>query len=195
MIIRRIGLRNYRGIESRDIEFGAGVNIVEGPNEAGKTSLAEALGLIFDYPDSSAHRSVTATHPVHRDEGPEIDIELQTGPYELLYHKRYKRRPETTLEVRRPSPESLTGRDAHARAEEILNETIDVALWRALQLQQGLAIEQADLRDREALSRAGRRFGRGKQRRRRRAGGPLRSRARRISALLHRHGSHSRRPR
>ena len=57
MIIRRIGLRNYRGIESRELEFDAGVNIVEGPNEAGKTSLAEALGLIFDYPDSSTHRT------------------------------------------------------------------------------------------------------------------------------------------
>ena len=154
MIIRRIALRHYRGVESRDIQLDAGVNIVEGPNEAGKTSLGEALWLIFEYPDSSTHRSVTSTYPVHRDEGPEIDIELESGGYELHYHKRYKRRPETTLQVRRPHPESLTGREAHARALSILDETIDVALWRALQLQQGIAIEQADLRDREALSRA-----------------------------------------
>ena len=146
MRLLRLRLANYRGIDESEVQFGPnGLTIVEGPNETGKTSLSEAIGLLFDYLDSSKHRSVDAVRPVHHDASPEIELEAESGPYRFTYFKRFYKKPETTLAVKSPSPENHTGREAHDRAEEILRETIDVDLWKALCIQQGEAIQQADL--------------------------------------------------
>ena len=56
------------------------------------------------------------------------------------------------LRVLEPKPENLTGRDAHQRLQQILEETLDMALWRALQIVQGEGIGQAELPDHSALS-------------------------------------------
>jgi hypothetical protein len=127
---------------------------VQGPNEAGKTSLGEAIGLLFEFPDSSKHRNAEAIRPVHRDEGPEIELEAESGPYAFTYFKRFYKKPETKLTVTRPKHENLTGREAHDRAEAILRETLDIDLWKALTIQQGDAIHQPDLGKQTSLSAA-----------------------------------------
>ena len=54
MRLLRLRLANYRGIDESEVRFSSkGLTIVEGPNEAGKTSLGEAIRLLFDYLDSS----------------------------------------------------------------------------------------------------------------------------------------------
>jgi DNA repair exonuclease SbcCD ATPase subunit len=146
---------NYRGIDTREVNFcPLGITLVQGPNEAGKTSLGEAIGILFEYFDSSKHRSVEAIRPVHRDEGPEIELEAESGPYAFTYFKRFHKKPETKLAVSRPKPENHTGREAHERAEAILRETLDIDLWKALNIQQGEAIQQPDLGKQRSLSAA-----------------------------------------
>ena len=131
-------LRNYRGVVKSDVNFSqSGVTIVEGPNEVGKTAISEGLQLAIDLPDSSRSALVRAVQPVGRDEGPEVEISLSSGKYELVYRKRWLRQPETTLEIRTPHHENLTGREAHDRLKAILAETLDEELWRALRIQQG----------------------------------------------------------
>ncbi len=145
MRIRRITVRNYAGIDEAEVRFpDTGVTIIEGVNEAGKTSLVTALDAIIDYPDSSGNKKITAIIPVGRDVGPEVEVELTTGDYEFTYRKRWKKNRETILEVTRPSREQLTGRDAHDRVTEILAETLDMGLWEALRLDQGAALGQAN---------------------------------------------------
>ena len=146
---------NYRGINAAEVSFeSTGITLVRGPNEAGKTSLGEAIGLLFEYPDSSKNRMIEAIRPVHRDEGPEIELRAQSGPYEFTYFKRFHKKPETRLTVTRPRPENHTGREAHERAAAILRETLDVGLWKALAIQQGEAIDQPDLTRQTSLSAA-----------------------------------------
>ena len=131
-------LRNYRGVAKSDVTFSQnGVTIVEGPNEVGKTAMSEGMHLAIDLPDSSRSAQVRAVQPVGRDEGPEVEISLASGKYELVYRKRWLRQPATTLEVLTPHPESLTGREAHDRLKAILAETLDEDLWQALRIQQG----------------------------------------------------------
>jgi hypothetical protein len=151
----RLRIANYRGIEFAEVPFGSdGITLVQGPNEAGKTSLNEAIGLVFEYFDTSKHRNIEAIKPVHRDEGPEIELEVETGPYAFTYSKRFLKRPETRLVITRPRPENFTGREAHERAEAILRETLDIDLWKALCVQQGEAIDQPDLTRQTSLSAA-----------------------------------------
>ncbi|RJR29889.1 MAG: hypothetical protein C4576_34465 [Desulfobacteraceae bacterium] len=148
-------ISSYRGVHSIKITFTpTGITLVRGPNEVGKTSLGEAIGILFEFPDSSKHRSVEAIRPVHRDEGPEIELEAESGPYTFTYFKRFHKKPETRLTVTRPKPENLTGRDAHDRAEAILRETLDIDLWKALTIQQGEPIQQPALSKQTSLSAA-----------------------------------------
>lgn len=148
-------LTNFAGITECTLSLDpSGVTVVEGPNEVGKSSLVQAIDLVFRYPDSSGAAAVQAVKPVHRDVGAEVEIELTTGPYHLVYHKRWHRSPETRLTLVAPRHEQLTGRQAHERVEAILDETMDRALWEALRVQQGESITQAALSRTRALGAA-----------------------------------------
>ena len=143
MRIHRISIRNFRGVVACDVELSqTGVTIIEGTNEVGKSSLAEAIDLLFDYPHDSRHRSVLAVRPVHRDVGPEVEVELSTGPYHVVYSKRWFRQPETRLSVLAPAAEILVARTAHDRMEAILEETLDRNLYKALRFVQGERVAQ-----------------------------------------------------
>ena len=143
MRIHRISIRNFRGVESCEVALAStGVTIIEGPNEIGKSSLAEAVDLLFDYPHDSRHRNVLAVRPVHRDVGTSVKVELTTGSYHLTYAKQWFRQAETRLSVHEPRPENLTARTAHDRMEAILEETLDRDLYRALRFVQGTRIDQ-----------------------------------------------------
>ena len=126
MRIHRIALRNYRGVTESEVHLAtSGVAIIEGDNEVGKTSLAEAVDLLLTYPDSSSHRRIKAIQPIGRDEGPEAEVELTTGPYRFVYRKRWCKQKATTLDVLEPRREQLTGKEAHDRVEAMLAETLD----------------------------------------------------------------------
>ncbi len=151
----RLRIANYRGIISSEVKFcPTGITLIQGPNEVGKTSLGEAIGLLFEYPDSSKRRDIEAIKPVHRDEGPEIELQVESGPYAFTYYKRFYKKPETKLTITRPRPENHTGREAHDRADAILRDTLDIDLWRALTIQQGDAINQPILTKQTSLSAA-----------------------------------------
>ena len=155
MRILRITLRNYRGIDDRSVDFERnGVSVVAGPNEVGKTSLAEALDLLFEHLDSSKRKDVLAVKPVHRDEGSEIEAEIEAGAFRFTYFKRFHKKPETRLNVTAPAPENHTGREAHERVQAILGETVDMPLWRALRIDQGSALGLPSIGDIASLSKA-----------------------------------------
>ena len=153
MKLLRLKVTNYRGINIREIKFSPlGITRIEGPNESGKSSLGEAINTILDYQDNSKNQNIQVIQPVHQDVGPEIELEMETGKYVFTYFKRFLRKPETRLTIIKPNPENLTGRQAHDRANEILKETLDVDLWKALSIMQGEAIGQPDLKNKQALS-------------------------------------------
>jgi uncharacterized protein YhaN len=155
MRIHRITLRNWRGVAERETRFAAsGVTVVEGPNETGKSSLFEALDALLKYYDDSKKGALLAAKPVHLDAGPEVEAELESGPYRFVYGKRFLRKPATQLEILSPSHQTLTGRQAHERVLAMLEETLDFDLWSALRVQQGQGITQAKLADKKALAAA-----------------------------------------
>lgn len=155
MRIHRISLRNYRGVKEADVSLSRnGVTIIQGPNEVGKSSLAEAIQFLFEEPDSSTKKQVKAVKPVNVDAGPSAEVELTTGPYHAVYFKQWHSGAKTTLQILAPTPENLTGRAAHDRMKAILAETLDEALWKALYYQQGVSITQAALGESRTLASA-----------------------------------------
>jgi uncharacterized protein YhaN len=150
-----VTLRDYRGTADRSVAFApAGVTIVEGPNEIGKSSIPEAIDHLLDDLDSSSRRDIQAVRPVDRDAGPEVSIDVETGPYAFTYRKRFLRQPITELRVHQPRAEQLTGRAAHDRVQQMLRETVDTTLWKALRVQQGDLVGQAKLGRQTSLSAA-----------------------------------------
>lgn len=72
MRLRRMKLVNFRGVQEREIHLGDRVTIVEGPNEAGKSSFQDALDLLFQRKDNASAREVIDAIPQGRDVGPEV---------------------------------------------------------------------------------------------------------------------------
>jgi hypothetical protein len=142
--IHRIKLCNYRGVSHTEVTFPVqGVTIIEGDNEIGKTSLSEAIDLLLAERDDSGKQRIKAVKPAHRDVGAEVEIELSTGPYRLVYRKRWHKQRETMLDILEPGRSQLTGREAHDKVRAILDETLDEGLWDAFRLKQGAQLEQA----------------------------------------------------
>ena len=120
----------------------------------GKSCLAEALSAIFELPASSKKKQVKAIKPVDQDVGPEVEVDVETGEYRFTYFKRYLKSSSTKLTIIEPQQEVLTGRDAHNRVVQILEETMDTDLWKALWVLQGTAAGQCPLESSMALSTA-----------------------------------------
>ena len=129
--------------------------MVEGRNEAGKSSMIEALDVLLRFRDNSKSSAVRAIMPSGRDVGSEVEAEISCGEWYFTYSKRFNKQPSTTLAVHRPKPEQLSGRDAHDRVDEILDTTVDRVLFDALKLlQSGTDPALTDLSSAASLSRA-----------------------------------------
>lgn len=155
MKLLRIVLRDYRGVAELVLEPALeGVTVVVGPNETGKSSVSEALEVVLEHLDSSTKAAVRELRPIGRDVGPQVELELQSGPYRFVYRKTWLKRPATELTVLEPRREQLTGREAHERVLALLAETVDMPLFKALSVAQGHAQERLALSDQTWVSRA-----------------------------------------
>ncbi len=155
MKLHRLVLKNYRGIDHREIDFpDYGVVVVSGANEIGKSSMVEALDLLLESKDRSTRKEVKQVKPTHADVGSEITAEISTGPYRFIYHKRFHKKPETQLTVLEPRREQHSGDEAHDRVQSMLAETVDTELWHAQRVLQATSTEAVNLSGCNALTRA-----------------------------------------
>ncbi|WP_166970849.1 AAA family ATPase [Brevibacterium atlanticum] len=151
MRLHSITLTDYKGITESTVEFGPGVTVVEGPNEIGKSSIHQAITQLREDKASSRKASVKDTQPVGSDVGPQVELHLSTGGYEVRYSKRWLKQPFTELRILAPVPEQLSGDEAHERFLSLLDETVDVDLLDALDVAQGRSLAQASLAEIKAL--------------------------------------------
>ncbi|BBZ08602.1 hypothetical protein MDOR_27710 [Mycolicibacterium doricum] len=155
MKLHRLVLTNYRGVSRREVEFpDRGVVVISGANEIGKSSMIEALDLLFAAKDRSTKKEVKQVKPTHADVGTEISAEMTTGAYRFVYRKRFHKRAETELTIVVPQREQLTGDEAHERALILLEQTVDMDLWRAQRVWQSASTAAADFSGSDALARA-----------------------------------------
>lgn len=144
MRLHRIRLTDVRGVADRTVELPeVGVTILEGPNEVGKTTTAEAVDALIECKDSSKSQQVRDLHTVDTDAGPRVELEFSSGAYRGVYVKQWGRGRTTRLSLTSPRREQLGGDEAHDRVRRILDETVDPALWRALRVVQGDSLAPA----------------------------------------------------
>lgn len=155
MRIDRVRLKNFGGVVEAEVRFAPlGVTIVHGPNETGKSTLMQGINVLFDHRDDSRKEDVRNTKPVNRDVGSEVEADIEIGPYNFTYFKRFHKERETQLTIHTPKPESLSGRDAHDRVQQILSGSVDTALWQALRIAQGQHLDMPELHNQPALAQA-----------------------------------------
>jgi hypothetical protein len=145
MRLHRLEVRNFRGIDARTLEFpDAGVVVVEGPNESGKSSLFEALHLVLDRSATSRAGDVRHVQPLGRDVGPLVSVELSLGPYRFRLTKQWLREPQATLDLLAPPPgRQLAGEEAQQWLDGVFGEHLDRPLWEALRVAQGTSLVPA----------------------------------------------------
>ncbi len=155
MKLHRLVLKNYRGIDHREIDFpDHGVVVVSGANEIGKSSMVEALDLLLESRDRSTKKEVKQVKPTHADVGSEVTAEISAGAYRFVYHKRFHKKCETQLTVLEPRREQYSGDEAHDRVQAMLAETVDIELWRAQRVLQSASTAAVNLSGCDALTRA-----------------------------------------
>ena len=154
MRLLNLSLESWRGIDSRQVELSEGVTLIEGPNEIGKSTIVEAVRMLFKERDSSNKKNVKAIQPVGQDVGSNIQAEVKTGDYHFIYSKTYNKATQTSLDILAPNNRQLTGREAHEEVERILGETVDLALWDALLVEQGEKVSLANFQDSSGLAKA-----------------------------------------
>lgn len=155
MRLRRLSLAHFRGVDACDLELlpagsDAGVTVIEGPNEAGKTSVADALWMLFDHAHTSQRRDVKDLQPAGTDVGTSVALEFDHDGLQVTYRKTFNRGAGASLAVRGRRTVDLTGKEAHEGAQALLSEMVDVDLWRTLHVPQG-RIARPDIGDNPAL--------------------------------------------
>lgn len=145
MRLESIHLRNYRGVADRKVEFGQGVTVVEGENEAGKSSLMEAIRFLRLYPHTSRRQDLKDAAPIGVDAGPEVTLEATVGEDHVRYTKRWLKSPTAVLQVTGSRREDYSGAAAHDQFISLLENALDLDLLQALEVTQGLSLDQPEL--------------------------------------------------
>lgn len=154
MRLHKLSLRNWRGIQHRDIEFDDGVTLLEGPNEIGKSSIIEAIQLLFSELDSSNKKQVKSVQPAGQDLGSEVSVEFSVAGYRITYAKTYNKNRSTTVHISGTKNLQETGRSAHEWVAKLLSEQVDMDLWQTLLVDQGEQINQIKLSSSVSLAQA-----------------------------------------
>jgi chromosome segregation ATPase len=143
MRIHSITIKNFRGVLDRTTLFTThGVTVIVGPNEIGKSSIPEGFEALLSTAHDSKAKEINRLKPVDRDVGPEVEADISLGDYRFVYRKRWLKNAETVLTITEPTHRQLTGRDAHDKVRELLDQNLDRPLFDALRFVQGTAVSQ-----------------------------------------------------
>lgn len=145
MRIHSLVIDNVRAVEHLELTDlpDTGVILIHGDNEAGKSTILDALDAVLTIKHDSTAQKIRVLYPKGRDEQPEVTLGATIGPYTFTVHKRFGKgaKGKAELTITAPRREELTGEHAHNRLGEILAEHVDQELFDALFLRQGAFTE------------------------------------------------------
>lgn len=95
MRLHRLRVLDFAGIQEVDVEFGPGLNVLYGPNDLGKSTLAAAIRLALLLPHTSTHIEDYVPWSGGRD--PVIEMTFETAPQRIWRVRKEFRRGGTAL--------------------------------------------------------------------------------------------------
>lgn len=123
MIIEQVTIKNWRGYrEPHTFRFHEGINILAGRNEAGKSTLFEALTRVLFDRHNSKTEEIRAIQPIGSTLGPEAHVQFQANGQRHRAVKQFIKDPKSALYSERGGNWELDheGADADAQLREIL---------------------------------------------------------------------------
>lgn len=139
MRIHSISLRNFRAVDRLEIADlpDTGVIVVHGCNEAGKSTIVDAIDLVLRERHSASGKKIKIYAPAGKDAGPEVTLSATVGETRFTIHKRWLKAKAAELTIHEPRHQQFTGREADDKLQQILRENMDIDLAKVLFLRQG----------------------------------------------------------
>lgn len=126
MIIETLSLKNWRGYrELHSFSFDKGFNLVVGRNEAGKSTLFEALTRVMFDRHSSKAEEIRKIQPLNSSLGPEVELIFSQSGHRYKIKKRFLQQPICEFYTERNGHWDLDheGDKADSELRNILNGT------------------------------------------------------------------------
>ena len=158
MKLHRIHIENYKGVTEQTLHVpDTGLVVVSGPNEVGKTSLIEALSLVFNTRNkhTAKKQAIKDAQPVGQHVPVIVEAEFSIGEHRVVHTKQFLVSPKAVLRyVGGPrTGDSFTGDDAIGEMERLISG-LDDTLWTALQVLQTGGRSELTLDSSESLRAA-----------------------------------------
>lgn len=141
MQIHGVTLTNFRGIDHKELTFQSqGITVISGPNQSGKSSVIEAIGLVLGEKATSKKEQLRNVLKHDAGQPAVVEIDVTIGDERLELCKTFgagRFDSNTQLVFPGGKKEPLYGSPAHKYVQELLDKHEDTALFEALRFLQG----------------------------------------------------------
>jgi energy-coupling factor transporter ATP-binding protein EcfA2 len=144
--IHKLWAENVRGISSRvTMELSpTGLNLVNAPNEMGKTTMAQVLDFLFQHKSSANSQEIKDLKPYGKDVGPLMGAVIEVDGQTYKIEKQWLKDKKTEVELLAPEKKALSGNAADKLIDEIFTEYLDETIWKMIQVAQANFSELLD---------------------------------------------------
>ncbi|WP_455006641.1 AAA family ATPase [Corynebacterium propinquum] len=142
MRIHGLNLHNIRGISQLELSElpETGVVVIHGDNEAGKSTIMDAIDACLNYKYSGFPKDIKSLVPADGSGWPEIRLDLSIGPDRMEIYKQFSSSAASKkceLKFHSPKKARLRGDEAENEFRSIISEYLDTDLLDALFVRQG----------------------------------------------------------
>lgn len=139
MRIHDLVIDNFRAIEHLELHDlpDTGVIVIHGENEAGKSTILDAIDTVLKERHSAGGKKIKVFAPAGRDASPEVTLKATVGETTFTIRKRWLKGKLAELEIHSPVHKNFTGRQADDELARIISEQMDSSLATTLFLRQG----------------------------------------------------------
>ena len=140
MKIHKIWAENVRGISNRvTVELSpTGFNLITARNEMGKTTIAQVLNYIFQWPSKSTAGEIQNLKPYGKDVSPLMGTVIEVNGQIYKIEKQWLRSDyKTEVELISPEKSAHSGPAAEKLVNEIYTKHLDDTVWKMIQIAQG----------------------------------------------------------